>query len=253
MNKNTHNDVVTRDSGIRSLLPSILLIVAANLIPLVGVIGYGWSVFALLVLFWFENIVTGLFYVPRILMAKGHLQPNFRQIGEPVGKPIQVGIAAFFCIHYGLFCFGHGQFVFSMADDVGSVRYDIEDVFTVVNEFNLWWAILALVISHGFSFVYNYMSKGEYKKANFMEQMKRPYNRVVVLHLTIIFGSFLVSLMEEPLMGLIVLLAVKIVVDVKAHIFEHTGKKMPIMPLPRKRVSKLVSEIRQPGNKERED
>ena len=48
-------------AGIKKLLPSITLMVMVNLIPLVGVIWFGWSVFALLILFWIENIIIGLF------------------------------------------------------------------------------------------------------------------------------------------------------------------------------------------------
>jgi len=201
-------------------------------VPLAGVIWYDWNPFVLLVLFWIENIVTGAFYVPRILMAKGHKQVDAVNTGKPVRSSNQVVLAVFFCFHYGLFCFGHGTFVFSMFDDPSSgSSYSIEDVFTIIDEFNLSLAIIALAISHGFSFVYNYFFNGEYKKAIAAQQMQRPYHRVVILHLAIILGGFLVSFLDRPLMGLVALIVIKIFIDVKAHIMEHQGKKMPIVPI----------------------
>jgi hypothetical protein len=228
----------------RVFLPSIFFIVFANLVPLAGVLWYDWSVFALLVLFWIENVITGLFNIPRIIMAKGPSAPAELEINGTARQVGQLGLAVFFCIHYGIFTFGHGSFVFAT---MATGHYGVEDTFTVIAEYGLSWAILALLISHGFSFFYNYLYRGEYKKADFAKQMQRPYHRVIILHVTILLGGFLVSLMNEPLMGLIVLLGLKIVIDIKAHVLEHQGRDMPIVPMSRQRVSRLVSNIR--GNK----
>lgn len=226
-------------------LPSILFIVLANLVPLAGVLWYGWSVFALMVLFWIENVITGLFNVPRIIMAQGPSGPAEVEINGTARQLGQLGLAAFFCVHYGIFTFGHGTFVFAtMSDDHVSGRYGVEDAFTVIGEYGLSWAILALIISHGFSFFYNYLYRGEYKQADFARQMQRPYHRVIILHVTILLGGFLVSFMNKAIMGLVVLLGVKIFIDIKAHVLEHQGRDMPIIPAPRRRVSRLISDIK---------
>ena len=51
------------------LPPSALVLVAANLVPLAGVLFFGWSVFATLLLFWVENVIVGGFNVLRMLWA----------------------------------------------------------------------------------------------------------------------------------------------------------------------------------------
>lgn len=51
-------------------MPSVLALTAANLIPVVGVLWLGWQVFALLLLFWLENVVVGAFTVLRMLAAR---------------------------------------------------------------------------------------------------------------------------------------------------------------------------------------
>src|SRR6185503_3557233 len=48
---------------------SAWVLVAANLLPLYGVLFWGWEVFPLLVLFWVENAVVGALNALRMLAA----------------------------------------------------------------------------------------------------------------------------------------------------------------------------------------
>ena len=82
-------------------------------------------------------------------------------------------------------------------------------------------AILALFISHGVSFVYNYLLKGEYATAQPKELMGKPYSRVVVLHIAIIGGGFLVMSIGSPVALLLGLVVCKTIFDVHMHIRSH--------------------------------
>src|SRR5215212_5927619 len=55
---------------------SATLLVLANLIPLIGVLFFGWSLITILVLYWLENGIVGLWNVPKILMARGSMIPR---------------------------------------------------------------------------------------------------------------------------------------------------------------------------------
>ena len=55
---------------------SAVLLVAANLIPLVGVLFFGWSLWTILVLYWVENGIVGFWNVPRIMLAQGAAVPR---------------------------------------------------------------------------------------------------------------------------------------------------------------------------------
>jgi hypothetical protein len=46
---------------------SAWILIAANLVPVAGVLFWDWSVFALLALFWMENVVVGVFFIARML------------------------------------------------------------------------------------------------------------------------------------------------------------------------------------------
>ncbi len=197
------------------LKPSVLLLVAANLVPLYGVFLFHWKVFPILVLFWMENVVVGIFNVFRMLVAS----PT-----KPVNWLVKVFMIPFFCIHYGLFTLAHGVFVFAFFSDYltsSEILLDRDFVFQAIGDYQIVWAFIVLFISHAISFAVNYIGKGEYKQANFDILMSQPYTRVVIMHITIIAGGFLVASLGAPVFALLVLIFLKIFIDIQAHLREH--------------------------------
>lgn len=199
--------------------PSAWFLILANLLPLYGVLVHGWPVLPVIVLFWLENMIIGLLNLPRILLAGAGSE----------GLAGRVFVAGFFCLHYGLFTAGHGVFVFSL---FGGETYralvdglwTIDAVQQVIRDFDLWLALAALFASHLFSFVWNYLHKGEYRDKDSKTLMHAPYGRVVVLHVALIGGAMLVQMLHSPVAGLVLLIALKIGLDLRAHLKEHTGK-----------------------------
>jgi hypothetical protein len=198
-----------------TLTPSAVALIAANLIPLYGVFALGWEVFPLVLLFWLENVVVGGFNVLRILCAR----PS-----DPLGWIGKAFLIPFFTFHYGMFTFVHGVFVFALfggAQGSGSFPLTTANVLNALARYHLIWAALALVASHGFSFVTNYLGRGEYRTASPQALMGQPYARVVVLHLAIIGGGFLLMSLGSPTPGLVLLVLLKIAFDLGAHAREH--------------------------------
>ncbi len=198
--------------------PSVLLLVAVNLIPLGGVLCFGWQVFPIMFLFWLENVVVGAFNVVKLLLARGP--------GSHVG--VKLFLVPFFTVHYGIFTLVHGVFVFAMfgADWRGGgfgsgSAPSFDRLQDLVTQQHLGWAVLGLVVSHGFSFATNYVLNGTYRTAIPPVLMMQPYGRVVVLHLAILGGGFLVLLMGMPVVGLTLLILLKIGLDVLAHAKLH--------------------------------
>jgi len=196
-------------NAVRPLISSIALVVA-NLIPLWGVLYRGWDVFLLVFLYWAENLVVGFFNLLR--MAAAHDKPSDKQ-----GK---VFLLFFFPFHYGMFCLVHGVFVFTMFGATGGIgplaRLQHSGSYLLI-------AFAGLFISHAVSYVFNFLGQGEYQRVSAQELMMRPYGRIVVLHLTIIFGGMLVMTTGTPVMGLLFLLGIKTVLDLIAH-WKERGK-----------------------------
>jgi hypothetical protein len=55
----------------RSRRAALVALLATNAVPLIGVLGFGWSVQTLLVLYWLESAVVGAFNVPKRRRAHG--------------------------------------------------------------------------------------------------------------------------------------------------------------------------------------
>jgi len=197
----------------RDLPPSALALVAANLVPLVGVLGLGWTVFSVLLLYWCENVVVGAVNVLRMLVARP------RDVGADLGK---VFLVPFFVFHYGMFTFVHGVFVLELFGPGPARGLPGPAAFVAaVGAAGVWYGVLAMAASHGFSFVHNYLLGGEYRNASLQALMARPYGRVMVLHVTILAGGFLAKAMGAPVAALVVLVALKTALDLRAHLAER--------------------------------
>jgi hypothetical protein len=268
---------------------SAILLLLANLIPLVGVLFFGWSLLTILVLYWLENGIVGFWNVPRIIMARGSMIPRLPDLAEsvalaPAPPPPTIsittasgtrvlgpraaarlaavprtGLAIFFLFHYGMFWLVHGIFVFALpafaggalgggafggplGDRFGGVGgvggvggadtcldpsgFPIECAGGAFGEV-IWSSVLigavALFLSHGASFFLNYVGRGEYITATAGGQMGRVYGRVVILHLTIIFGAFVVAFLGAPIGALLVLVVLKTAFDLGLHLRERRG------------------------------
>jgi hypothetical protein len=198
---------------------SAIVLVAVNLVPLYGVAALGWSVFDVLLLFWVENVIVGLLNVARMILAS----PD-----DPLQWGAKLLFVPFFCVHYGMFTAVHGAFVFGMFGHL-KTRGLIEPVQWIdsIGAQGLWLPVAALAASHLFSFLWNYVGRGEYRVASAASLMGKPYGRVVVLHLTILFGGFGVQALGSPLWALLLLVVLKTGIDLAAHVREHRNAAAP--------------------------
>lgn len=196
-----------------SLLSTLALLVS-NAVPLAGVLFMGWSVFALVLLYWLENVIVGGFNVLRLLTA----DPD-----SPAASVSKVALIPFFCVHYGMFTFVHGVFVLAL---FGGAAYrgatpTAAVVLRAIHETGIGPAAFALVCSHGVSFLWNYLLGGEYRTVPLMKLMYQPYARVVILHLAVLGSGFLLLALHSPVAGLVLLVALKTAVDLASHHREH--------------------------------
>jgi len=195
--------------------PSVVALVLANLVPVFGVVVFHWEVFPLMFLFWFENLIIGVFNVFKMLAANPE---------SPLGWAGKLFVIPFFCVHYGMFTFIHGIFVILLFG--GGMRHgggfpNAETFWRIAMENHLGWAILGLTASHAISFATNYLGNGEYKRASLQQLMGQPYGRIMVLHIAILGGGFLMLALHSPAAGLLLLVALKIALDLSAHLAER--------------------------------
>ena len=121
-----------------------------------------------------------------------------------------------------MFTLLHGVFVFALFGAKTLPRFDsLAELPEAIRAYHLGWGLLALVLSHGLSFYWNYFQNGEYRRASLPLLMIQPYARLVVLHLAVLFGGWIVLTLGSPLLALLVLVALKTAADVRAHSAER--------------------------------
>jgi hypothetical protein len=198
-----------------SAWPAVLLLVSANLVPLVGALFFAWDVRTILIMYWLENGIVGALNIVRILAARGSGGTL------KLGPKSRAGLAAFFTAHYGIFWVVHGAFVMVLTNPGGLAGSFRTPVDVVAADQQILLGALALLVSHLASLLLNFFGRGEYERVSPASQMFLPYVRVFVLHLTIVLGGFLVIGLGQPAALVALLVLFKTVFDLALHLFER--------------------------------
>jgi hypothetical protein len=208
---------------------AVVALVVANLIPLAGVVFFGWNVWMILIVYWLENGVVGVVNVLKMLKAEGApdaSSANWTMNGRAVNDVAKAGLIPFFVVHYGIFWLVHGVFVFTLPV-FGSMESDTVDMTTGFEPLTIPFAVLALTISHALSYYFNFIKGGEYRRTSAAGQMFAPYGRLVVLHITIIIGGMAIAVTGAPAAAVAILVGLKTLLDVGFHLAEHRKVEAP--------------------------
>jgi hypothetical protein len=183
----------------------LALLIGLNLIPLVGVLNWGWQSFDLIFLYWMENLVIGVFTFARMVA---------RPYGHALDLIFPLFLAPFFAFHYGMFCWGHGTFVISLFGPEAWSGFELlPAIMTMLAAPTMLFALVALALIQAMDWIRDVKAKG-FGADGVKDLMMKPYRRIVVLHVSIIATGFALAALEEPLAGLIILVVVKTVSDV---------------------------------------
>jgi hypothetical protein len=170
----------------------VALVNAAAVVPVwLGV----WSVFALVGLYWFENLSLGVIQFLKMRRVEQHQR---RREG--------VGMSGFFAMHYGIFTAVHGVlvlvffgFLLEGAHSGGAAA---------------WWLSALLVAAVPALAYYRDYVRGEAaRRASLDRLMLEPYARVLALHLVVLGGAWFALTTEQPRAVLLLLAGLKLIVE----------------------------------------
>ncbi|MFP6672620.1 MAG: DUF6498-containing protein [Pirellulaceae bacterium] len=221
---------------------STRVLIAVNVIPVVGVLFFNWDAFNVVFLFWLENLVIGLFTVLKMVTADpgkmsmremgglfASMIPNtkFSQHLDRLPDEVDVSLGPvssraslfflvpFFCVHYGIFMLGHGLFiVFLLGDGEASFRDGgFAGILSSSWHHWMWVALAGLVLEHGREFLVDYLGREKNKQTAAIFQMFTPYGRIIVMHLVIIAGAFSVVSLRLPRLIAVLLVVAKTLME----------------------------------------
>jgi hypothetical protein len=205
------NEESPKPNLVRRMRQSSWVLVAANLVPLYGVLALGWSVAPILFFYWTENLVVGFFNVLKMRRAQGSIEHSHMTLNNrPVTESSRHSVILFFIVHYGIFTLVHGLFVMVLFGP------GFQGMFSEIG-----LALLVLSVSHGYSYRRNFIGRGEYLRIPYTRLFWLPYKRVIVMHLTILLGGALAQSLGAPLGALLTLVSIKTLLDLIAHWAEH--------------------------------
>ena len=219
-------DRIVAWSRVSSSVGAVVALIVANLVPLVGVLFFGWNVWMILIVYWLENGVVGVFNVLKMRKAAGPIDAGsgsaatWRVNGRPAADLSKAALIPFFVMHYGIFWLVHGIFVWTLPV-FGSMETPTVDMTEGFQPLTIPFAVLVLAISHGLSYWFNFIKGGEYLRVSAAAQMFAPYGRLVVLHVTIIIGGMAIAFTGAPAAAVAILVALKTALDIGFHLAEH--------------------------------
>ncbi len=135
----------------------------------------------------------------------------------------QLRSVVIFALFYGWFCLIHGVFVFAMFGHEDVIGSPIESFVRLSNSVYqaFFWPVMALAASHFYSFVVNYLGRGEHRRVTVGTLIFQPFSRVVLLQITLIIAAWFFVLVGSPLPLLVLLVIGKTALDLLFHLRER--------------------------------
>ncbi|MEQ1753686.1 MAG: DUF6498-containing protein [Micropepsaceae bacterium] len=210
--------------------PGAIWILLANAVPVAGVLFFGWQAFALLIFYWIENVILGVFNVLKVAVS------GFTKAGNV--KLLTLFLIPFFCIHYGIFCYVHGMFLIAVLTIAGAIHdgsvitpesFDLlpRVWHALRSDADLSFSVVVLVVVQLFSFAVMWLGMEKWRDTNPMKQMLEPYGRIVILHLTIFIACIPVIAIGQAQIGVLVLALMKCGLELGLPQFSFGLDKVP--------------------------
>ncbi|MBN2533587.1 MAG: hypothetical protein JXB88_11875 [Spirochaetales bacterium] len=210
------------------------VLVVSNLIPLFGVLFLNWEPWLIIILYWTESGIIGIYNIFKILLSGMF---NREKQFSPSGIFAGLFFSIFFLVHYGIFMFCHGFLIITIItgvfgtvdtsytstaaghiDALLSLLFDKTSVIPVSRFMNEFVTLSVLFLSHGISFCMHFIKEKRIFTTWPADYMTEPYRRIIVMQVTGIAGILLLALTGWQA-GIIVLwVIIKIITDLRAHV-----------------------------------
>ena len=187
-------------SSLQSRL-SILYIIALNLLPVWGVLYWGWTPFFVFYLFWMETLIVAFFNAVKIIGCRGveyeeklH-NSSHKYSGLHVNYASHIGKAIrYLLIRIFIFCF-YLVFIVVFIGLIASNKNEGMSIFKVMwfrsLSFNL--ALLAFILNQLIQLILDFYQNGDYKRTHPSDFASIFDGRQLVVHIAVVLGGLLAA------------------------------------------------------------
>ena len=181
----------------KELKQSDYVLIAANLLPIIGVWFLEWSPTEVFMVYALETVIIGFFTLLKMGIVTFFRKTDIWYNQGSSSKVSGLFFMLFFLVHYGMFvAIQTGMFI-----EVSGIGKEYHlgffDFFLHWPKYftsgNLQYMLLGFFISYGFNMVWNFIRPGLYRTIPMTLLMFQPYGRIFIQQITVILGSIFLS------------------------------------------------------------
>lgn len=214
--------------------PGVVEMLATTAIPIVGIVGFGWSGIHILLLYWFENSVVGVFSLLRLVLTRPiyehradylrahpwllqHYPMSAEDWATARTLPVKRSgsykefFVPLFLGHYTFFLWIHAFLIATLVAKLpGREWWKLFE-----NEWSagLGFAIASIAVTHGWRFWTEDLQGRRYTRSCPFLTMVYPYRRLLVLQVALLLGGLAIIHFALPAALAILLILVKAAFD----------------------------------------
>ncbi|MBX3103125.1 MAG: hypothetical protein KF690_11495 [Bacteroidetes bacterium] len=188
-----------------------LMVVVTNLMPLLGVILWDWSALEVILIYFVETILIGVFNILYMGFARQSGQMKDLSGTELyTGQPGDLRRAKrfnipLFVLHYGFFVGMQAWFIFPLIykspQGIWALLWDL-----LVQDREFRVSLLLLLLTQLLLFVRGYLFSGAYRTAQVTDYFLRPYSRILLQQAMVLLGAWAALLSGNGELAVLVVL-----------------------------------------------
>ena len=206
------------------LAKSTLMLIAGNLVLLAFALTLHWSLFDMLVCFWTENVVIGIYTMVKILFAQ-----KSADFDVPT-RLRKITAMLLFALHYFAFCllfFTVIVYVFNPMEWYETAGFHV--AFTI-DWYVIIPAVIVALVQHGASFKLNFLDKKEFNIMTISDLAKSPYKRVLLVLMAVLCVGLLMRFMLAiSVVAMVLFYLIKTIIDARRHVHEHNQEELLVL------------------------
>lgn len=210
-------DTVKYEPSDRKTYSTGIALIIANMMPLFGVIFFGWTLYSVMMLYWVENVIVALMVVSRVLPW----------IGKKYGHSIPLMASCLFFFAFVVFV--QLVFIVNIFSDLPAGSMFTMDMFSdMMVSGGVGVAALGLFFSHFLSYIVNYIIGREYIPRTYRKAfvpprywIVSPFSRSLPIIFVVMIAGVLAEVAGLGLFGIVPLILLKTYLDLYLHCRHH--------------------------------